>query len=131
MRWIVIISLILGAHFALTAIAPGEAGKILSYWPFAKDSKPTLGFLGSATKPLSQALSVIAGLCFLASAIALFGWLIPAAWWTELVIVGAVASAILYLLYFGFTALIPLAIDSFLLLGIFVLHWTVVGLRGS
>ena len=129
MRWLVIIAVLLGAHFALTAIAPGE--KALFYWPFAKDSKPSLDILGSATKPITQILSVIAGLCFLASAAALFGWLIPTNWWTVLVMVGAVASAILYLLYFSSNALIPLAINAFLLCGIFVLHWTVAGLRGS
>ena len=129
MRWFVIITVLLGAHFALTAIAPGE--KALFYWPFAKDSKPSLDILGSATKPVTQILSVIAGLCFLASAVALFGWLIPANWWTVPVMVGAVASAILYLLYFSSNALIPLAINAFLLCGILALHWTVAGLRGS
>jgi len=129
MRWLVIITVLLGAHFALTAIAPGE--KALFYWPFTKDSRPALNFLGSATKSLTQVISVIAGLCFLASAAALFGWLIPASWWTVLVMVGAVASAILYVLYFSSNALIPLAINAFLLYGIFVLHWTVAGLRGS
>jgi hypothetical protein len=75
MRWLVIVTLLLGAHFALTAIAPGE--KALFYWPFAKDSKPTLDLLGSATKPVTQLLSVVAGLCFLASVGAILGWLVP------------------------------------------------------
>lgn len=131
MRWLVIVSLVVGAHFALTAIAPGEAGKARFYWPFAQDSRPTLDLLGSATKPLTQILSVIAGLCFLASAVALFGWLIPADWWAALVMVDAAASAMLYLLYFSLNALVPLAIDAFVLWGVFALNWTVAGLRGS
>ena len=115
MRWLVIVCLVLGAHVSLTAIAPGEAGKVLFNWPFAKDSKPAFDVLGSATKVVTQILSVIAGLCFLASVIALFGWLIPAQWWAWLVIVGSVASAVIFLLYLGINALIPLAIDAFLL----------------
>ena len=87
--------------------------------------------LGSATKVVTQILSVIAGLCFLASAIALFEWLIPAQWWAWLVIVGSVASAVLFLLYLGINALIPLAMDTFLLWGIVAQHWTVAALRGG
>ncbi len=129
MHWPVIITLLLGAHFALTAIVPGE--KALFYWPFAKDSKPTLDVLGSATKPVTQLLSVVAGLCFLASAAAILGWLVPAAWFSPLIITGAVASALLFLLYIGINALVPLAIDAFLLWGVFGWRWTVAILRGG
>jgi len=131
MRWIVTVILIVGAHFALTAVAPGEAGKAVFFWPFAKDSKLTLDVLRSATKPVTQLLSVMAGLCFLAAAAALFGWLIPANWWPLLVVVGSAASAALFLLYVGLNALIPPAIDVFLLWVVFGQHWTVATLRGS
>ena len=129
MRWLVIVTLLLGAHFALTAIAPGE--KALFYWPFAKDSKPTLDVLGSATKPVTQLLSVVAGLCFLASVGAILGWLVPPVWFSPLIIAGAVASTLLFLLYIGINALVPLAIDAFLLWGVFGWHWTVATLRGG
>ena len=129
MRWLVIITLLLGAHFALTAIVPGE--KALLYWPFAKDSRPALDVLGSATKPVTQLLSVVAGLCFLASAAAIPGWLVPAAWFVPLIVTGAVASALLFLLYIGINALVPLAIDAFLLWGVFGWRWTVAILRGG
>jgi hypothetical protein len=129
MRWLVIVILLLGAHFSLTAIAPGE--KALFYWPFAKDSKPTLDILGAATKPVTQLLSVVAGLCFLASVVAIFGWLIPPTWLPPLIIIGSVASALLFALNFGINALIPLALDAFLLWGVFGWHWTVATLRGG
>ena len=129
MRWLVIITLLFGAHFALTAIAPGD--KVLFYWPFAKDSKPTLDILGSATKSVTQLLSVVAGLCFLASVVAILGWLIPPTWLSPLIIVGTVASTLLFLLYVGINALVPLAIDAFLLWGVFGWHWTVTTLRGG
>jgi hypothetical protein len=129
MRWLVIITVLLGAHFALTAIAPGE--KALFYWPFAKDSKPSLDILGSATKPITQLLSVVTGLCFLASVVAILGWLIPPTWFIPLIIFGTVASTLLFLLYVGINALVPLAIDAFLLWGVFGWHWTVATLRGG
>lgn len=129
MRWLVIITLLLGAHFVLTAIAPGE--KALFYWPFAKDSKPTLDILGSATKPITQLLSVLAGLCFLASVTAILGWFIPPTWFLPLIITGMVASTLLFLLYIGINALAPLAIDAFLLWGVFGWHWTVATLKGG
>ncbi len=128
MRWLVIVTLLLGAHFALTAIAPGE--KALFYWPFAKDSKPTLDILGSATKPVTQLLSVAAGLCLLASVAAILGWLILPTWFIPLTIIGAAASTLLFLLYIGINALVPLAIDALLLWGVFGWHWTVATLRG-
>ena len=129
MRWLVIITVLLGAHFALTAIAPGE--KALFYWPFAKNSKPSLDILGPATKPVTQLLSVVAGLCFLASVMAILGWLIPPAWFVPLIIFGSVVSTLLFLLYIGINALVPLAIDAFLLWGVFGWHWTVATLRGG
>ena len=129
MRWLVIITALLGAHFALTAIAPGE--KALFYWPFAKDSKPSLDILGSAAKPVTLLLSVVAGLGFLTSAMAILGWLIPPAWFYPLIILGAVASTLLFLLYIGVNALVPLAIDAFLLWGTFGWHWTAATLRGG
>lgn len=128
-RWLVVIALLLGAHFALTAIAPGE--KPLLYWPFAKDSRPTLDILGPAARPVTQLLSVLAGSCFLASVLAILGWLVPPAWFTPLVIIGAAASGLLFLLYIGIHAVIPLAIDAFLLWGIFGSRWTVAALRGA
>lgn len=129
MFWIVVIVLALGAHFSLTAIAPGQAGKAAFYWPFAKDSQPMIAVLGGAAQTVTMLLSGIAGLCFLAGILALFGWLVPAGWLPALIAVGAIASALLYLLYFGVNALIPLAIDAFLLLGVFNLHWTVASLK--
>jgi hypothetical protein len=129
MRWLVIITLLFGAHFALTAIAPGD--KTLFYWPFAKDSKPTLDILGSATKSVTQLLSVVAGLCLLASVMAIFDWLIPSTWFSPLIIIGTAASILLFMIYIGINAVVPLAIDAFLLWGVFGWHWTVASLRGG
>lgn len=131
MRWVAIVFLVLGAHFALTAIAPGEAGKAFFYWPFAKDSQPKINLFGSATKVTAQVLSIIAGLCFLASVAALFEWLIPSNWFTLLIIIGSVSSVLLFLLYVDLYAILPLIIDVVLLVGVFIWHWTVASLRGG
>jgi len=101
------------------------------YCPFAKDTTPTLNLLGGATRPITQILSALAGICFLAAAVAHVGFLIPASWWAPLVIAGAAASAVLYILYFGVNAIIPLAVDALLLWGLCAPHWTVAALRGG
>ena len=134
MRIIVIILLVLAAHFSLTPFAPAKGGKAVFYWPFAADSQPLLGFAGGLpSQPgsvLTPALAGIAGLCFLAAVLGLFGVIVPAQWWPALVVVAAVASMLLYVLYFGLFSIIPIVIDLVLLWGLFVQNWTVTALRG-
>jgi hypothetical protein len=101
------------------------------YWPLAKNTTPTLNLFGGATRPITQVLSALAGICFLAAAVAHLGLLIPASWWTPLVIAGAAAPAVLYILYSGVNAIIPLAVDALLLWGPFARHWTVAALTGG
>lgn len=105
------------------------------YWPFAHDSKPILNNIGGLLKVgesiVTSLLGAVAGLSFLAAVITLFGWVIPAYLWPVLVIVGALASILLYILYFGIYSLVPIAIDAVLLWGVLVQHWTVSGLRSS
>ena len=123
MRLIVIVLLILGAHFNLTAIAPGS--KALIYWPFGADTKPLLAMFGAYPNSPTQLLSVLAGACFSAALLALLGWLIPANWFTPLIVVGTLASIVLYGLYFGTFALLPIAIDLVLAWGALAQHWSV------
>jgi hypothetical protein len=61
----------------------------------------------------------------IAALLALFGWLIPANWFAPLIVVAAIASALLYVLYFGLFALAPLAIDVVLMWGVFTQGWSV------
>jgi hypothetical protein len=51
--------------------------------------------------------------------------LVPAGWWVQLVGVGAAASIALFILYLGPFSIIPIAIDVFLLWGVFIQQWTV------
>lgn len=128
MRIVLLILLLLAAHFSLTALLPGPTGKGTIIWPFGPESRPVLSFLGSARRPLTQVLAVLAGACFLLAALALFGLLVPATWWTALVIVGAVASILLHLLYVGPFAILPLILDGVLLWGVLAQGWTVASL---
>ena len=49
MRYLILVLLLLGAQFSLTAFAPAE-GKAWLLWPFANNSKPILGFFGGLPK---------------------------------------------------------------------------------
>jgi len=128
MRIIVIVLLLLGAHFSLAPFAPAQTGQATFYWPFARDSKPIFNDIGGLATLL---FAGVAGLCFLAAALALLGIAIPADWWPVLVVSGAIASSLLYILYFGPYALLPVAIDAALLWGLQIESWTVAGLCGS
>jgi hypothetical protein len=83
---------------------------------------------GSVLTPI---LAGISGLGFLAAVLGLFGVVIPANWWTPLVLVAVVASVLLHVLYLGRWALLPIVVDAVLLWGVLVQHWTMIGLRGS
>jgi hypothetical protein len=60
----------------------------------------------------------------------LLGWLVPAGWFRGLALVGAGASALLYVLFIGPLAVLPLLVDAFLLWGLLLQKWTVTVLRG-
>jgi hypothetical protein len=67
----------------------------------------------------------------LLAAVGLFWALIPGQWWPMIVIISAIASALMFVLYFGLWAILPLALDAFLLWGVLAQHWTVASLRGG
>jgi hypothetical protein len=132
MKIILTTLLILAAHFSATPFAPAPTGTAKFYWPFAADSKPWLGFIGGLPASggvLTALLAGVATLGFIASLFALFGWLVPAHWFTPLIAAAAVASILLYLLYFGTFSLLPLALDAILLWGILSQGWSVAGLK--
>ena len=132
MKIILTALLIFAAHFSATPFAPAPAGTAKFYWPFAADSKPWLGFIGGLPASgglVTALLAGIAALGFLASLLALFGWLVPAHWFAPLIVAAAIASILLYILYFGAFALLPLALDALLLWGVLAQGWSVAGLK--
>jgi hypothetical protein len=131
MQILVALLLLLGAHFALTANVPASTGQGWILWPFAANSQAVLGLTGNGLRGITKFLSAIAGVCFLAAVLALFGLVLPAEWWGVLVGIAAATSLILYILYLGPWAILPILIDAFLLWGILVPHWSVASLRGA
>lgn len=131
MRYVVFVLLLIASHFALTPFAP--APKAWLGWPFGADSKPIFSFVGGLPSQagglLTPLLAGLAGLGFLAALAALFGLVIPASWWRPLMLVAGIASALLYVLYFGKWALLPLALDAVLLWGVLAQGWSVAGLK--
>ena len=130
MKFLITLLLLAGAHFALPANVPAPTGKNWVFWPFAADSQAVLGLAGEGVSHITKLLSVIAGVCFLAALLALFGLIIPAELWGVLVGIASVASLALYLLYLGPWAILPIIIDIFLLWGIFIVRWSAAALRG-
>ena len=135
MRFIILLLLLLAAHFSLTPFAPAPTAKASFYWPFAVDSKSWFTALGSLPQQLGSVftpvLAGLAGLGFLMAVWCLFGWVVPANWWLPTIVVASAASIGLYVLYFGLWSFLPIAIDGVLLWGVFVQQWTVAGLRGA
>ena len=72
---IVLILLLLGAHFNGTAFVPGD--RAWFGWPFGKDSRPLLGFVGGLPGQegavITPLLAGVAVLGFLAAVLALLG----------------------------------------------------------
>lgn len=128
MQYLVIVLLLMGTHFSLSAFVPGPVAHY--YWPWAKDSRPSLQILDRAFRPVfSPFLAAAAGIAFVGALLALFG-LIPESWWLPLVVTGCTASGLQFLGYLGPFATLPLMVDAGLLFGLFVLRWSVADLRG-
>ena len=133
MKILVIFLLILAAHFNATPFAPAPAGAAKFYWPFAADSKSWLAAIGGLPASggiVTSLLAGVAALGFIAALLALFGWLVPANWFTPAILTASIASVLLYVLYFGALSLLPLALDAILLAGVYTWHWSVAGLKG-
>ncbi|NOH02683.1 MAG: hypothetical protein HND47_12345 [Chloroflexi bacterium] len=130
MKAILIALLVLAAHFSATPFAPAGTAKF--YWPFAADSKSWLTAIGGLPASGGIVTSLLAGVAtlgFIAALLFLFGWLIPAHWFTPLIIAAAVASILLYILYFDTFSLLPIALDFILLWGVLARGWSVAGLK--
>ena len=127
MKAIIITMIVFAAHFSATPFAPALAETAKFYWPFEANSKPWLGFIGGLPASggiLTAFLAGVATLGFIASLLALFGRLVPAHWFTPLIVAASIASILLYVLYFGVFSLLPLALDAILLWGVLIQGWS-------
>ena len=133
MRIVVMILLLVGAHFAGTAFVPGQRATVI--WPFGIESRPVLARIGglpsqsgSVASPLLAGLAVLA---FVGAFMAVVGVVVPAAWFVPLVVAGSLGSIALFLLFAGPWAALPIVVDVILLWGVLGLHWTAPLLRGG
>ena len=132
MKAVIITMIVFAAHFSATPFAPALAETAKFYWPFEADSKPWLGFIGglpASGRLVTAFLAGVATLGFIASLLALFGRLVPAHWFTPLTVAASIASVLLYILYFGISSLLPIALDAVLLWGILAGDWSNAGLK--
>jgi hypothetical protein len=60
---------------------------------------------------------------FVLAALAVAGILVPFSWWRPCSIGGAALSLFLMFMFFGFTKLIPIAVDGFVLWAACHRHW--------
>ena len=131
--------LIVAWHFPTTFFVPGGTGQPAAdggslIWPFGRGSGPLLagvpGFVAppsmtSFTSPsVAMAAAGIASLAFLLALFSLWGVVIPADWWRPAAIVGSVASIVLFVIYLGPLAIVPLAVDLVVLWGVLIQGWT-------
>jgi len=85
------------------------------------------GELLGAVTPI---LGVTAGVCFAMAAAALLGWSVPSQWFAPLIVVGAVASIAVQVVWISPWAVLPLLLDAALLWAVFGMRLTVDALRG-
>ncbi len=124
-KWVLAVLLVVGAHFAASYLVPLDeksqqtfGGFLRWAWPWADGDSGPLGVMTTVSSgfPVSGFFVAVtsAGLLFLA-ALAVMGIWVPFTWWRWLAITGAALSALLMILFFGVTKLIPLFLDMFLL----------------
>lgn len=133
--WILV--LLLGAQVNAAALVPAAAGQTPPpwwvgggiLWPFFTDTR-TLLPRGDALNTLTPLLGIVAAACFLLATASLWGWLVPSGWIPWLVVVGALSSIVLHVMWLSGWAVVPLLVDAVLVWSVFAKHATLVGLRG-
>lgn len=116
--------LIVAWHFPTTFFVPGgppyEKGWLI--WPFGQQTKPAIdalpGLIAPSTLPangsptLALAAAGLASFAFLVAIAGVWGFVIPPTWWQPLAVFAAVASAVLFAIYFSPLAILPLLVDA-------------------
>lgn len=136
--WILmVVLLLLGAQFNLTALVPLQAGDPPPpwwvggrlFWPFAVETH-TLLPSGDLLNALTPILGGGSAILFLLAAAALLRWGVPGEWFQWLIVVGALLSIGLQIIWLSGWAVLPLLVDVVLLWTVFGQQVTVDSLRG-
>jgi hypothetical protein len=134
--WILIfILLLLGAQLNLSGIVPLQVGDSPApwwvggrlLWPFAVETRTLLH--GNALDTLTPILAITSAILFLMAAATLLRWMIPEHWFPWLIVVGAILSVVLQVIWFTGWAILPLVLDFALLWSVLSQHITVHSLR--
>lgn len=132
-------------HFPTTFFVPAGEPYARGWlaWPFGRESKPVLSAFEGVIAPASLAQPTsngaptlalvaagLASLSLILAAAALWGIVVPSDWLRPLVVAGASLSAVLFAVYLGPWAIVPLAIDAIALWGFLTQGWSVETLNG-
>ena len=135
--WILIlVLLLLGAQLNLSGLVPLQVGELAApwwvgsrlLWPFAVETHTLLQ--GDVLNTVTPILAITSAILFLLAAAALLRWRVPGEWFSWLIVVGAVLSIVLQVIWFSGWATLPLLVDVALLWAVFGQHVTVSSLRG-
>jgi hypothetical protein len=135
--WILILVLLLpGAQLNLSGLVPLQVGDSAApwwvggrlLWPFAVETHTLLQ--GDVLNTVTPILAITSAILFLLAAAALLRWRVPGEWFPWLIVVGAVLSIVLQVIWFSGWATLPLLVDVALLWAVFGQHVTVSSLRG-
>ena len=132
---IILVLLFLAAHLNLTAIVPLQPGDPpppwwvggMLFWPFDVGTRTLLR--GDTLNTLTPILAITSAILFLMAAAALLRRLVPAQWFSWLIVAGAAFSIVLQVIWLSGWALFPLLVDIALLWAVFGQHLTVRSLR--
>jgi hypothetical protein len=101
-------------------------------WPFelARSWMVTaLDLNPDAARSIGTALAVATAILLVGAGLATNGWLLPEAWWSGLIVSGAIASLVTLLLFFHPWLVLGIAIDAVLLWSVLVASWLPSGLQ--
>lgn len=135
MKKFLFFTLLLAAHFSLTAIVPLQpgdpqppwwvGGRLI--WPFAVETRTLLQ--GDLLNTLTPLLAITSAIAFLLAAAVLFRRIVPGSWWSWLITGGAVLAILLQVIWFTGWAVFPILMNVALLWAIFSRGISVKSLR--
>ena len=135
MKKLFIFTLLLAAHFSLTAIVPLQpgdpqppwwvGGRLI--WPFAVETHTLIQ--GDLLNTLTPVLAFTSAIAFLLAAAAVLRRMVSDSWFAWLITGGAVLSILLQVIWFTGWAVLPILVSVALLWAIIGRGITVEGLR--